>query len=53
MGNDPCLKKSILVAAVFGAAPMMIAAAQFNGVDSAKERSEFTPAISSHDGASI
>jgi nitrous oxide reductase len=27
-----------------GAAAMMIAAAQFNGVDSAKARSEFTPA---------
>jgi hypothetical protein len=27
------------------AAAMMIAAAQFNGVDSAKARSEFTPAI--------
>jgi hypothetical protein len=45
MGNDPCLKKSILVAAVFGATAMMIAATQFNGAGSEKARSEFTPAI--------
>jgi hypothetical protein len=45
MGNDPCLKKSIWVAAVFGRRGDDDCSAQFNGVDSAKARSEFTPVI--------